>query len=121
MNPLNINIYINNQGVGKFTYTLVTPCLHHTYHTVIQKHTRDGVGGVGRNTKTPVLRHFWGSSCFKANKFIAQQGNACPVEHLSFDSFNFIDCPFQHSIIQIDIHRILDSQLVSLYACGKFS
>ena len=68
-----------------------------------------------------VLRHFWGSSCFKANKFIAQQGNACPVEHLSFDSFNFIDCPFQHSIIQIDIHRILDSQLVSLYACGKFS
>ena len=71
--------------------------------------------------KTLVLRHFRGSSCVKASKFITKQGNACPVEHLSFDSFSFIDCPFQDSIVQIDIHCILDSLLVSLYAYGKFS
>ena len=44
----------------------------------------------GKNDIKKVLRHFWGNSCVKASKFIAKQGNACPVEHVSFDSFNFI-------------------------------
>ena len=31
--------------------------------------------------KTLVFRHFRGRPCVKANKVIAYQGNACPVEY----------------------------------------
>ena len=54
MNQLDIKMYIDNQGVGKFTYTLVTPYLHRIYCIVIQWYTHGGVGGVGKNAENSV-------------------------------------------------------------------